>query len=193
MRANILRNAVELFAKDGFDGVSMRQLAGSVGVTLAAVYHYFPDKQALYDAAIHDAFAYMTRCMIEATRSNLRGEARLRSFLKSQVALLLSDAQEVRLVDRELLEARPETLAKLGSDLFVKPHAALTEIVRELAPDAPAEELAEHIIAGAYGAARLRVIRRQLKGVEYLSELDGIVESLMRTTLATLRGFRPSD
>lgn len=189
MQANILGAAMALFAKDGFDGVSMRQLAAAVGVTLATLYHYFPDKQALYDAAIREAFEYMTKRMIEATRSDLKGEARLRSFLRALVSLQISDAQEVRLVDRELLEARPETLAKLGSDLFQKPLAALTSIVQELAPQAPAQEMAEHIIAAAYGAAKLRVVRIHMKGVEYLCELDGIVESLTRTTLAALRGF----
>ena len=189
MQANILRNAVALFAKDGFDGVSMRQLASSVGITLATVYHYFPDKQALYDAAIRSAFEYMTKRMIEAARSDLEGEARLRGFLRALVTLQISDAQEVRLVDRELLEARPETLSKLGSDLFQEPLAALTEVVRQLSPRAPAQELAEHIIAAAYGAAKLRVVRVHVKGVEYLCELDGIVDSLTRTTLATLRGF----
>jgi AcrR family transcriptional regulator len=178
-----------LFARDGFDGVSIRQLSAAVGVTLATLYHYFPDKQTLYDDAVHEAFAYMTRRMVAATESDQHGEARLRSFLHALVSLQVSDAVEVRLVDRELLEARPETLARLGGQLFQRPPEALAEILLELAPQAPAKDIAEHVIASAYGAVKLRAVRLHVKGMAHLCELDGIVESLNQMTMAVLRGF----
>ena len=39
--------ALELFAKHGFAAVSMRQIAGEVGVQAGALYNYTPDKQSL--------------------------------------------------------------------------------------------------------------------------------------------------
>ena len=33
-----------LFAKNGYAGVSMRDLASSVGLGVSAIYHHFPDK-----------------------------------------------------------------------------------------------------------------------------------------------------
>lgn len=187
MQANILRQALALFAAQGYEGVSVRNIASAAGVTLPLIYHYFPDKQAVYDAAVHDAFAYMTVRMVKATQSGLTGEARLRAFLETLVELQSSGAPEVRLVDRELLEARPETMSRLGADLFQKPHDALVEIIRELAPAAPVEEIAEHVIAAAYGAVKLRSVRVHLRGVERLRETRGIAESLYNFTMSALR------
>ncbi len=45
--AAIREAAVLLMARHGFEAVSMRQLAGEVGVQAAALYRYFPNKEAL--------------------------------------------------------------------------------------------------------------------------------------------------
>ncbi|WP_297769696.1 TetR/AcrR family transcriptional regulator [uncultured Roseovarius sp.] len=39
--------ALRLFARDGYAAVSMRQIAGEVGVQAGALYNYTPDKQTL--------------------------------------------------------------------------------------------------------------------------------------------------
>ncbi len=54
-RGNILTASVPLFARYGYDGVSMRQLAAEVGVQPAALYTYPPDKQKLYLAVMEFA------------------------------------------------------------------------------------------------------------------------------------------
>jgi AcrR family transcriptional regulator len=45
--AGIYRSALALFARYGYAAVSMRQIAGAVGVNQAALYHYTPTKQNL--------------------------------------------------------------------------------------------------------------------------------------------------
>ena len=47
IREAILDAALELMAEHGAVGMSMRQLANRVGVQVAAIYHYFPSKDAL--------------------------------------------------------------------------------------------------------------------------------------------------
>uniref|UniRef100_UPI003452EAA2 TetR/AcrR family transcriptional regulator n=1 Tax=uncultured Acinetobacter sp. TaxID=165433 RepID=UPI003452EAA2 len=39
----ILNCSIVLFARSGFHGVSMRQVAEAVGVTVAALYYHFKD------------------------------------------------------------------------------------------------------------------------------------------------------
>jgi AcrR family transcriptional regulator len=46
-RALICEKALTLAAQTGFEALTMRALAASVGVQVAALYHYFPDKQSL--------------------------------------------------------------------------------------------------------------------------------------------------
>jgi len=186
MQAHILRLSTALFAKKGFDGVSVREISAAVGSTLATIYHHFPDKQALYDAAVHHAFAYMTERMVAATKSGESGERRLRGFLRGLVRAPDVRCAGGRLVDRELLEARPETLAKLAGDLIQGPHDALTQILREIAPHIAVHDMAEHIIAAAFGAVKLRAVRVHLR-ISPFAGVAGIADSIAAMSLAALR------
>jgi len=51
-RAAILEAAKQLFAKEGFAGVSMDKIAAEAGVSKLTVYSHFGDKEALFAAAI---------------------------------------------------------------------------------------------------------------------------------------------
>lgn len=44
----ILRAAQKLFARSGFDGVTMRAIASEAGVNLASIVYYFENKEGLY-------------------------------------------------------------------------------------------------------------------------------------------------
>jgi AcrR family transcriptional regulator len=49
-RSEILAAAWELARRDGVAALSLRDLAASVGMRAPSLYHYFPSKNALYDA-----------------------------------------------------------------------------------------------------------------------------------------------
>ena len=53
-RATILDAAAKLFAAHGFEGASLNDVAQAVGVTKAAVYHYFPTKKDIFDEMMVD-------------------------------------------------------------------------------------------------------------------------------------------
>ena len=53
-RETILRVASNLFAHGGFAATSLMDIASAVGVSKAAVYHYFPTKQVIYEAIVTD-------------------------------------------------------------------------------------------------------------------------------------------
>jgi AcrR family transcriptional regulator len=50
----ILGIAARLFGTDGFERTSLRDIAEAAGITKAALYYYFPDKEALYDRVVLD-------------------------------------------------------------------------------------------------------------------------------------------
>jgi len=51
-REAILREGLRCFAANGFSGTTTREIAVAVGITEAALYRYFPNKEALYSAII---------------------------------------------------------------------------------------------------------------------------------------------
>lgn len=53
-RREILEAALGLFAHNGFHGTGMREIARSVGINEASLYHYFPSKEQLLDAVLFE-------------------------------------------------------------------------------------------------------------------------------------------
>jgi AcrR family transcriptional regulator len=53
-RELLLRRATELFARHGYEGLSMSQLAQEAQISKALLYHYFPSKRRLFEAALAD-------------------------------------------------------------------------------------------------------------------------------------------
>jgi AcrR family transcriptional regulator len=58
-RRRILGAALRLFSRNGFHGTSIRGLAGSVGLTEAAIYYHFPSKRAIVKA-LYEQRGFMT-------------------------------------------------------------------------------------------------------------------------------------
>jgi len=56
-RAQILREAADLFASHGFNGTTTRDVAARVGLTEAALYRYYPSKEAMYVAILDQRMA----------------------------------------------------------------------------------------------------------------------------------------
>lgn len=58
-RARILESALAMFAEQGYEGASTRELARRAGVNLPAIQYYFGSKEGLYHAVIDDIAAGM--------------------------------------------------------------------------------------------------------------------------------------
>lgn len=59
----IAMKAMGLFAKVGFDNVTLQMVAGAAGVARTVIYRHFRNKREVLDAAIHEATRYiMVEC-----------------------------------------------------------------------------------------------------------------------------------
>lgn len=54
-RRHILETAHALFARDGYEGVSMERVADAAGIKKANLFHYYPTKPALGAAVLEEA------------------------------------------------------------------------------------------------------------------------------------------
>lgn len=80
-RERILEEAAKLFARSGYDGSSVSDLAAAIGASKAAIYHYYPTKQDIYDAIILDALNGLTHTVGRDVAAAEGGVARLRAFM----------------------------------------------------------------------------------------------------------------
>jgi AcrR family transcriptional regulator len=76
----IVDAALRILQKEGPDAVSMRQIARAVGVTPMALYHHFPNRDALLQAATDQEFEKLARSI---TRLSATGttESQLRKVM----------------------------------------------------------------------------------------------------------------
>ena len=51
-RAQLVERATQLFGEHGYDALSMAQLAREAQISKALLYHYFPSKRRLFEAAL---------------------------------------------------------------------------------------------------------------------------------------------
>src|SRR6201997_1059455 len=66
LRAVILTEAAHLVGERGADGVSLRELARSAGVSHAAPAHHFTDRRGLFTALATQGFQLLTEALIHA-------------------------------------------------------------------------------------------------------------------------------
>ena len=62
-KENILLTALRLFAKDGYEAVSMSTIAGELGITKGALYKHYKNKQDIFDSIVERMY------QIDAERS----------------------------------------------------------------------------------------------------------------------------
>jgi AcrR family transcriptional regulator len=93
VEASILDAARDLLAERGMSGLSMRALAERVGITAAAIYHYFENKDQLIERVVDKGFqkfgAYLQSAAGVHPRGSLErvraiGEAYLKFALENQ-------------------------------------------------------------------------------------------------------------
>ncbi len=51
-RTQLLERGAELFTSHPYDELSMKEIASEVGISKALLYHYFPSKQAFFEATL---------------------------------------------------------------------------------------------------------------------------------------------
>ena len=116
--SRMLSVAAQQFAEKGYSGASMRGIADASGTTQAAIYHHYPNKDALYQAVLEHHFRETTARLL-STLSELEDPVeRLQRMIHGMVTMLAEDEKFHRLYQRELLEGDADRLAFLATHVF---------------------------------------------------------------------------
>ena len=138
----IFQQAIPLFAQSGFSGVSMRQIATAVGISIATLYHHFPDKQTLYLRCIKESFANKADSLSEVLSQQGTKEEQLQRFIQRFTHLMSEDDNFRRLLQRELLDGDETRLQVLAKDVFQTQFEAVADLAKKLAPQCDAHMMA---------------------------------------------------
>ena len=117
-KEKILTKAKSLFSEKGFADVSMRKLAQTVNMSVAAIYHYFPDKNSLYLETVQFAFVDKAAAFSSIRQEEYPTKTKLELFVSTLIRELNLDQEFHKLILREIVDANPERMKMLANDIF---------------------------------------------------------------------------
>jgi AcrR family transcriptional regulator len=94
----VLRRAVEVFNRQGYDGTSMGDLARELGVGKSALYHHVPGKEALLSQALDEALDGLAAVLDRPAGATAYD--RLRTAVRDSVRVLVEHLPAVTLLLR---------------------------------------------------------------------------------------------
>ena len=96
-RGEILAAAKRLFLEEGFEHATMRRIAAEIGVSAAALYGYFPDKEAMLHAIAEATFGELLASLRESQQAEASSLERFKAGLRAYVAFGVAHPDEYRL------------------------------------------------------------------------------------------------
>jgi len=133
-RERIQSVALELFAEQGYETTSLREIAERLGVTKAALYYHFKSKEDIVGSLVEDYFGQID-ALIEWGRSQ-PGTAESRGTVLSRYFGIVEEGSEVfRMLHQNQAALSSLASAKHRSELFRERMDGLVGILTE--PDAP--------------------------------------------------------
>jgi AcrR family transcriptional regulator len=109
-RDSILAVAKNLFAKQGYTATSMRQVAETVGIGKATIYHHFPDKQDILLTLVEANIASM-HASLETIRAEDDPRQRFRVAAIESLRFLYESADLLNIARREVPGVREHLLS----------------------------------------------------------------------------------
>lgn len=106
--------ALTLIARHGYEAVSMRQLAGEVGLQAAALYRYFPTKEDLLFSLMLQHMEALDRAWQDAVRECAADPpGRLAAFVRNHIAFHIERRHSTHVSNMELRSLSPDRLTRI--------------------------------------------------------------------------------
>ena len=102
VRERILEEATALFVASGYRGISMREIASEVGMTKAALYYHFRDKEQLFVALLNHVLDELAALIERCRAENSSHRAQIEAIIRQVMLLPLERRASLRLASQEL-------------------------------------------------------------------------------------------
>ncbi|MEX1020960.1 MAG: TetR/AcrR family transcriptional regulator [Litorilinea sp.] len=130
-RTRILDAAKPLFVARGYTALSMRELGAAVGVSKAAIYYHFRDKEALFCALVEQSIAQLETLILAAQRAGPDARRVVRQIVHDILALPMEERAMIRVAMQEMghmsEDARREFLAQYNTRFLGQLHRVFAQ------------------------------------------------------------------
>ncbi|MBT3141633.1 TetR/AcrR family transcriptional regulator [Phaeobacter gallaeciensis] len=133
-RAQILKSAARVFAREGFDRASMTQLARECGISKANIYHYYDSKDAILFDILEIYLRELRDLICGIQIEGLNAEERLHKVI-AEILLAYQGVDDEHRVQTSGMSALPEEQQKVLRGYQRDMVEFLNGIIAEIAPD----------------------------------------------------------
>jgi AcrR family transcriptional regulator len=133
-RVRIQQVALELFAEQGYERTSLREIAERLGVTKAALYYHFKSKEDIVRSFTEDYFSRLD-ALIAWGREQPPGARTAQELLDRYITIVMESGEVFRFLERNQATVHGTEDGKHRFTQFRPRLAALMEIIT--GPDAP--------------------------------------------------------
>jgi len=123
--------AQRLFARRGYAGTSMADIAAAAGVSKATVFHHYRSKRQLYESLIGEALLGFREQLVPLLGTEGGLQDGLQSFAAAHVRRLARMRATMRLVLREMLDGSPDSRRVLSSGGMAQNFALVVHALRD--------------------------------------------------------------
>jgi len=199
-RHRLLTVAAELFAEQGFNHVTVREICRVAEANLAAVNYHFRDKLGLYKEVLQMAADAMHRSRVDVIEAaeGLAPEDRLRTYIRLTLHRLLGpeeDSWMEKLIARELMDPTPalDLIVEKGiRPTSQRMGAMVAELLGTSLDDARVWQCFLSIQAQClfYKSGKPIAVRMSPPGFKYTPEIiDGLAHHIAEFSLAGIRAI----
>ncbi|MDB5896542.1 MAG: putative transcriptional regulator of paa operon [Ramlibacter sp.] len=189
-RELILDRAAALFARGGYPGTSMNQVAEASGLSKATLYHYYRDKYALLVSIADSHVSRLQRIVREALAEEQPPDARMRELI-ARLVEEYADAQHAHRVlteDVKFLEAEDRERILDKEREVVRGFA---QVVAELRPDLKQAALSKPLTMLLFGMINWMFTWMKPEGALDHQAMAPIVSDLFLGGLAAVQAPQP--
>ncbi|MGH3422653.1 MAG: TetR/AcrR family transcriptional regulator [Streptosporangiaceae bacterium] len=133
-RSRVQKVALELFAEQGYEKTSLREIAERLGVTKAALYYHFKSKEDIVRSFTEDYFCRLD-ALIAWGREQPSGGRTAQELLDRYITIVMESGEVFRFLERNQATIHGTEDGKHRFTQFRPRLAALMEIIT--GPDAP--------------------------------------------------------
>jgi AcrR family transcriptional regulator len=134
-RSRLRELALQLFAEQGYEKTSLREIAEHLGVTKAALYYYFKSKEDIVRSLVEDYMASVDE-LIAWARSQPRTPELRAEIIHRYLEIVVTGSGVFRMLHQNQAAVSSLANAKERGELFRERMDALVEVLSD-GPDAP--------------------------------------------------------
>jgi len=127
-KEKVIKAATKIFAKKGFDGTSMREIAKAAHLTKPMIYYHFKNKEDLYLYILENSISTLSKKVEKITSEDREPEEIIRNVVKIYVKYFKEEENIFRIIHREII-SRSRYIGILTDKYFLNIHRSISNVL----------------------------------------------------------------